>query len=354
MSNKLSALIAVICLSLLMPLLCIAQAKVAPKIKPTIWRDAGDIRAKNLFYGPGSPERAPAPPFTFVKEDTDGESPKFDITDANNVKWAVKLGREAQSETVVTRLVWAMGYFAEESYYLEQAEIVGLPRLSRGRDFVENGTTVRGARFEPRRENVERGKNWDWLKNPFVGTREFNGLKTLMVLVANYDTSPANNRILTVTDPSSGRQEVQYVVTDLGATLGKVGGLGGHRSKNNLSDYRSSAMVKRVRRGMTEFQYRTRPSGFGYLTFVFHPRYWRSQTAKEKAMRRIPTQHVRWMAARLSQLSDAQLTDAFTAAGYRPETLSGFISTIRQRITEMTRAEPPVRQNIRSRSRQRA
>lgn len=310
------------------------------KARAVIWREPGNIAERDLFYGPGSAELAPVPPFTFVEEDKDGESPKFDVTDANNVKWSVKLGHEAQAETVATRIVWAMGYFVEESYYLEQAEIEGLPRLSRGREFVEDGNRVKGARFEPRRDGVERGDNWDWRKNPFVGTREFNGLKTLMVLLANYDTSPANNRILTYDAAlTGGRPENRFMVTDLGATLGKVGGLGGHRSKNDLSDFRSTGLVKRVRNGHTEFQYRTRPSGLGYLTFVFAPWYWQSQTAKEKAMRRIPTAHVRWMASRLSRLSDTQLHDAFAAAGYDEKTANGFIDALQKRVVELTRLE---------------
>jgi hypothetical protein len=307
--------------------------------RPLIWRDPGNIAARDLYYGPGSAERVPAPPFRFLDEDKDGESPKFNVMDSNDVKWSVKLGREAQAETVATRIVWAMGYFVEESYYLPRAQIEGLPRLSRGTEFVEHANIVRGARFEPRREGVTRGPNWDWLKNPFVGTREFNGLKTLMVLLANYDTSPANNRVVTYETRDGRPAEVRFVVTDLGATFGKVGGLGGHRSKNDLDDYRSTRLVKRMRAGYTEFQYRTRPSGLGYLTFVFHPGYWRSQTAKEKAMRRIPTVHVRWIAARLARLSDRQLSDAFEAAGYDPTTKRGFITALRDRIDELTGAE---------------
>lgn len=340
---KLNLLMAVVVAAGLLPGVGLAQTSsraAVPKAKAAIWRDPGNISQRDLFYGPGSAELAPVAPFTFVEEDKSGESPKFEVTDANGVTWSVKLGREAQAETVASRIVWAMGYFAEENYYFDRAQIDGLPRLSRGREFVENGNMVKGARFEPRREGVERGANWDWRKNPFAGTREFNGLKTLMVLLANYDTTPANNRVLTYEDPTSGRVvETRYVVTDLGATLGKVGGLGGHRSKNNLSDYRSNGLVKRVRGGYTEFQYRTRPSGLGYLTFVFHPAYWRRQTAKEKAMRKIPTAHVKWIAARLSRLSNEQLHDAFEAAGYDDGTRKGFVSALRERISELTRIE---------------
>src|SRR5437870_5019132 len=127
-----------------------------------LWRDPGDIATRDLRYGPGSPELAPAPPFRFLKEDKVGVSPKFDVEDARGMKWKVKLGEEAQAETVATRLVWAAGYFAEEAYYFDRVRISNLPRLSRGRKYVQGTDTVRRARFEPRRKGVERGPSWDW------------------------------------------------------------------------------------------------------------------------------------------------------------------------------------------------
>ncbi len=90
---------------------------------PVLWRDPGNVSARNLRYGPGSAELAPTPPFTFVKEDKIGASPKIQVTDSRGVRWVVKFGIESQAETVATRLVWAMGYFAEEAYYLDRAEI---------------------------------------------------------------------------------------------------------------------------------------------------------------------------------------------------------------------------------------
>src|SRR5688572_27520829 len=105
--------------------LCLQPAAFAQKSEKgkesagthVLWRDPGDIASRDLRYGPGSPELAPQPPFTFVEEVKTGESPKFKVRDARGVKWNVKLGPEAQSETASTRLVWAVGYFAEEAYY---------------------------------------------------------------------------------------------------------------------------------------------------------------------------------------------------------------------------------------------
>src|ERR1043165_749622 len=162
---------------------------------PVLWRDPGDMRRRDLYYGPGSERLAPKPPFRFIKEVKEGSAAKFDVEDARGVKWRVKLGEEAQAETAASRLVWAAGYNAEESYYFNRANIDGIKKLSRGQKFVQ-GDSVLGARFEPRRKDVERGEQWSWRNNPYKGTRELNGLKTMMVLVNNWDTFKKNNGIL--------------------------------------------------------------------------------------------------------------------------------------------------------------
>ena len=157
---------------------------------PVLWRDPGDIASRDLRYGPGSEELAPAAPFTFVEEVKKGESPKFKVRDARGVEWSVKLGPEAQSETVSSRIVWAVGYFAEEAYYFDEVRIENMPRLSRGREHVA-GDTVRGARFEPRRDGVKEGPEWSWRDSPFEGSREMSGLKVLMILLNNFDARRA-------------------------------------------------------------------------------------------------------------------------------------------------------------------
>lgn len=108
------------------------------------------------------------------------------------------------------------GYFAEEAYYFDRVRIRDMPKLSRGRKYVVGRSIVRGARFEPRRNNTKRGPKWDWDKNPFAGSRELNGLKVIMILLNNFDACSENNRVLYVNN--RGAAEARYVVTDLGAT----------------------------------------------------------------------------------------------------------------------------------------
>jgi hypothetical protein len=330
-------LVAAIVLSTLaaVPVSAQKSATAKPAGAPVLWRDPGDISRRNLTFGAGSADLAPVAPFTFVKEELTGESAKFDVTDARGETWVVKVGPEAQAETVATRLVWSVGYFADEAYYVDRAEIKNLPKLSRGQEFIENRSVVRGARFEPKRKNISRGENWDWETNPFVKTRELDGLKVLMVLLANYDTSIRNNRVLSTTNSETGELEAHYVATDIGATLGKVGGLGGKRSKNTLADFRASKFVLGVENGMVKFDYDTTPKKMGVFASLFKPSYRSSQERKERVMQNISVENARWIGSLLAQLSDEQLRDAFRAARYDEQTMNGFVAVIRDRINQL-------------------
>jgi hypothetical protein len=303
------------------------------KARPIIWTHPGNISTRDLRYGPGSPEMAPVAPFTFLKEDKSGESPKFEVRDARGDVWTIKLGPEAQAETVSTRLVWAVGYFAEEAYYFDEVRVDNLPRLSRGQDYIA-GNIVRGVRFEPKRPDMKRGSTWGWQKNPFEDTRELSGLKVLMILLNNFDAHSGNNRIVYVDSPRG--REARYYVTDLGATLGRAGGLGGTRTKNDLVDFLSTDFVRGVEDGAVEFDYDTRPTGLGHLS-VLHPVYYRSQVKKEAAMRGIPVAHARWIGSLLAHLSDEQLRDAFRAADYSEGTRESYVGALRERINQLTR-----------------
>jgi hypothetical protein len=307
-----------------------AEKKKKENNKPdnaVLWREPGNRR--DLYYGPGSKDRAPVPPFKFVKEVKEGGMPKFDVEDARGVKWRVKLGEEAQAETAASRLVWAAGYNAEESYYLDRADIDGLKKLSRGQKYV-SGQTVRGARFEPRRDDVKRGKEWDWNKNPFKNTRELNGLKTMMVLLNNWDPFKKNNRVLH--DKNSG--EAIYTVTDLGATLGAAAGIGGGRSKNNVRDYQRQRFVSRVDDHDVKFNYDVKPKKLGLLSIVYPPYYLRQRKATN-TLQKVPVDHAAWMGGILGELSDEQLRDSFRAAGYDRATQDAYVRALRSRINQL-------------------
>ena len=261
--------------------------------------------------------------------------PKFDVKDANGVTWRVKLGPEAQAETAASRFVWAVGYNAEEAYYLDTVRIDGMRKLSRGQKYT-TGDRVRGARFEPRRENVDRGKEWSWSKNPFKNTRELNGLKTMMVVLNNWDTFSKNNRVLK--DKDTG--EVMYTVTDLGATFGAVGGFGARRSKSNVRDFERRRLVSKVEDDQVKFNYDLKPKKLGLLSIVYPPYFFRQRKATNN-MQKLPLGDVSWIGSQLGQLSDNQLRDGFRAAGYDRATTESYVRALRNRINELNRLGDP-------------
>jgi hypothetical protein len=129
--------------------------------------------------------------------------------------------------------------------------------------------------------------------------------------------------------------EARYVVIDIGATLGHVGGLGSTRVKNSLEHFLMTKFIVGVQNGMVEFDYSTTPKGAGKFASIFKPGYGKSQANKEKAMRRIPVENARWIGTMLARLSDDQLRDAFRAAGYDNATMEGFVKTLRERINRL-------------------
>ena len=173
------------------------QPRGHTSLPAVIWRDPGRVASLNLMYGAGGKQHAPDPKgtFSFLKEDPLATSPKFDVVDRQGVEWKVKLGQEPQSETAAARFMWAAGYFVDEDYYLPEITVSGVPKLHRGEEFVSPNGTIRGARLERKLTNVEKEGTWDWFENPFVNTRELNGLRIMMSLLNNWDLKDVNNSI---------------------------------------------------------------------------------------------------------------------------------------------------------------
>src|SRR5882724_1581822 len=221
-----------------------------------LWRDRGSIESLNLLYGAGGKEHQPAGKFTFVKEDKQGTAPKFEVVDEQGVRWKVKLGEETQSETAATRLVWAAGYFTDEDYYLPELRVENMPKLDRGHKFVSADGVVHGVRLERHVKGQKKTGNWSWFKNPYVGTKEFDGLRIMMALVNNWDLKEINNAIYE--EPG---EEPRYVISDLGATFGRTGNTL-VRSKSNLRDYRKTRFIQKVKSEEVDFHLSSRPFFF--------------------------------------------------------------------------------------------
>ena len=304
-----------------------AQKANAANLPERIWRDPGNMASLDLMYGAGGKAHAPDPrsTFTFVKENTDGTNPKFDVADGQGVEWKVKLGQESQSETAAARFLWAAGYFTDEDYHLAELTVKGLPTLGRGQEFVSPGGVVHGARLERKRAIVKKVGDWDWFANPFIGQRELNGLRVMMALMNSWDLKQVNNSIYVVDG------ERHYVVSDLGSSFGKTGRLG-TQTKGVAKDYADSKFIKEVTPDVIDFVLHSRPIFF--LWAFAHP-YYDERTKMEKIAKHIPRADAKWLGQRLSKLTDDQIRDSFRAAGYEAGDVEILTRTIRQRIAAL-------------------
>jgi hypothetical protein len=295
--------------------------------QPHLWTQPDDIAARNLLYGIGGKAHEPRGKFKFIEEDLGGSTPKFKVEDEQGVKWTVKMGAEAQPETSATRLVWAAGYFTDEDYYLPELSVEGMKRLRRGQNFVTSTGKVRGVRLERRRPGEKWIGSWSWFNNPFMGTRELNGLRVLMALINNTDLKGGNNSIY-----DEEGLERRYIVGDLGATFGKTGSIVS-QSIGNLPDYLHSPFIQRTRPADVDFVMHNHPP----FIFVFALPYYVSRTHMQQTVKHIPRKDAKWIGGLLSALSERQIQDAFRAGGFTAQQVDGYTKVVRGRIAELNR-----------------
>lgn len=310
-------LVALLVISLGLSTASFAVQKKAKKVKkptptgtPVMWSEPANIASRDLLAGAGGESLKPdLKRITFIEEQKGGWSKKYRVRDAAGREWIAKLGRESQSETAAVRLLWSVGYATEINYL---APSVNIP----GKGTFEN------VRFEARPKGIKRLDEWRWKKNAFSGKRELQGLKVMMLLFNNWDIKDENNKVIHVKNGKGGRSELQYIVSDLGATFGKIGS--GplwklKRSRNNPKDYAESKFVDHVHKDRVYFHYG------GKEQDIFED---------------ISVNDVRWIATLLSRLSDRQIGDAFRAANYTPEEVDMLAGAVRSRIDQLVNLPP--------------
>jgi len=308
----------------------------ASSVNPVLWRSPGDILSRNLFFGPGGETHAPHTTYTFEKEDMDGTSPKFIVRDENGVKWKVKMGHEVHSETVASRFVWAVGYSANEDYFLPELPVEGMPQhLHRGQQFIEPRGTAHIVRLKRYLEGEKKVDIWKWSDNPFSSTRELNGLRVMMALINNWDTKDVNNAIYLEKHPEglAGPENI-YMVSDLGASFGTTGVSWRRGSADGiLRFYRTSKFLGKVTPEYVNFAAPSRP----LAADIFDPHDFFMRMHMRWIGRNIPRDDVRWIAQILAQLSPEQIRDAFRAGGYTPDEVEGFSKVVEGRIAQLNK-----------------
>lgn len=286
-----------------------------------LWRDTDAPTPQQLEAGPCGIDGAPAPPFRFVEEHATGSQPSVSVRDAKGREWRVKWGQEVNTEVFGTRLAWALGYFAESSYFVRSGRIDGAKDLGRAKACIDDAGVFTDARFELNEQGVVKhfdAHGWAWHDNPFVGSPELNGLKILMMLVSNWDNKD-------VRDVARGSNtaifehgdEARYLIIDWGAALGSWG--------NNV-----------LQRGRWD------PAAFAaqndqFVTDVKDGLVWWGYQGQRTSdlVANVSVDDVRWFDRRARRLTDEHLRAALRASGANAEEIELFTAALRGRLDRL-------------------
>ncbi len=255
----------------------------------------------------------------------DGSNPKVKVKDAAGRHWGVKWGSEVNSEVFATRLAWAAGYYVEPAYFVGSGVIHGVTKLERAKHHVSHDGSFIDARFELKEKHVTKlkdDKSWRWNENPFVGTKELNGLKIIMMLTSNWDSKDqrdvkrgSNTAIFNYDDTGESR----YLVTDWGGSMGKWGNYFS-REKWDCHGFteQNKHFIRKVKDGMVEFGY--------------------SGQHTDSLKDNISVNDVKWLVGFIGRITDAQLRAGLVASGATPKEVECFTDAVRNRIDQLKEA----------------
>jgi hypothetical protein len=274
-----------------------------------LWDTTAAESPSDLFSGPWGPERAPDPDavYEFVEPKRGGVNPGMTVRDPLGREWKVKQppldGRRAEGpvEVVLSRVLSACGYHQPPVYYLP---VFTLRQHGQTR-------TVPGGRFRLTVPALRDTGDWSWQRNPFVGTRPYQGLLVILLMFNSSDLKNANNTLYEYR-PEPGRRERWYVVRDLGTALGSTGRITPVRSDPAV--FERLAFIRGVERGFVRFDYHG----------------WHQELVRD----RITPADVRWASALVGRLTPQDWDDAFRAGGYEPAVRARFIARLREKVDE--------------------
>jgi hypothetical protein len=267
------------------------------------WRDPGST-PRDLYWGVGGQRYGPQldAEYTLKAKDETGFSTSFDVTDPDGLEWSAKIGPEAQTEVLVSRVLWGLGYHQPPVYYLPSWMIAG--------EGIEKHRESE-ARFRPKLPQLVREKEfWKWADNPFSGTRELKGLLVVLLMLNSTDLKDDNNSIYTISEPWDGARR-WFVVRDIGAALGETGKL--YPKRNWLEGFEKQGFITRIEGDHVEFDYDGR---------------------HQELITMITPADVRWASERMARLTDQQWKDAFRTANYAEPIANRFMAAIRQKIDD--------------------
>ena len=276
-----------------------------------LWNEPQNLERRNLLWGSADQRQAPSTDVDYkvVKVDNTGFSGGYDVVGPDGRQWDIKVGDEAQTEVVVSRILWALGYHQPATYYVTGWKLQGT--------YENEGMP---ARFRLESDHKSDG-DWEWLDNPFRNTQAFRGLIAINLLLSNWDFKTSNNRIY-VSKGADGPVR-QYVVQDLGASFGKPrlarsnkllavlpGRVG---TRNDIDDFEDTKLIRNIKGSEVTLDYRG---------------------PRNEILETMNVADVIWATDLMNRLQDAQLDDAFKAAESDTAIRARYVSKIRAKIRE--------------------
>jgi hypothetical protein len=308
--------------------------------RAVIWRDPGPAASIDLAAGPGGRDGVPAAPFLFVEEHATGSNPCVTVRDARGRLWRVKWGNEVHTEVFASRIAWSAGYFVEVNYFVPSGRIDGAGALQRARACIAEDGSFQSARFELDEPGVVKHfdeHSWAWHDNPFVGSRELNGLKIVMMLLSNWDNKDVrdvargSNTAIFEYKVDRAALEARYLIIDWGAALGTWGA-------NVLSRGRWDSQAFGAQNDELVLGIDGEAVLWGY----------KGQRTAD-AVTGITRSDVRWLHNYLGPLTDEQIAAGLRASGGTESDIAEFTSALRGRIDRLRQvAEATVSEPARS------
>jgi hypothetical protein len=165
-----------------------------------------------------------------------------------------------------------------------------------------------GGRFRLDETSLRDCGEWSWQQNPFVGSKPYQGLLAILMMVNSTDLKNSNN---TLYEYRSGDfVQPWYVVRDLGAAFGTTARIA--PLKGDAEAFSRQRFILDVRNGFVRFDYHG----------------WHQDLIRD----RIRPADAAWASGLLSGLSDRQWLDAFSAGGFTPEEAAPFIQKMKANI----------------------
>jgi len=222
-----------------------------------------------------------------------------------------------------TRIAWAAGYFVDATYFVPAGKIIGVKELDRAKSAIKADGTFANACFELRDKNATflKKSGWTWQNNPFVGTRELNGLKIVLMLTSNWDNKDARNdssNLGILQYPGKGRMEWRYLVTDWGGSMGKWGKIFS-REKWDCDGFTEQTpdFIRGLKDEKVEWGYTGKHT---------------SDTKED-----LTVDDVKWILRSVGRLTDHQIMMGLEASGATQSEIRCFAKAIRNRIDQMKR-----------------